>query len=166
MIGIGCPEAEAAFLGALLLAPPRAAEALVGVMEDDFTDPRHQVVFAAMVELVDQGVPADPVTLLGHLRRTGRLRPFTADREPGAFLIDLAAACPLPASVQHYRAVVLEHALLRRAHEAGERVQQAAEGGDPDVLLGVLDGEHRAVLAAAARLRAPLRAVDRDKDAA
>ncbi len=159
---IGCAEAEAAFLGACLLAPMRAATALTDVVEDDFVDPRHRVVFAAMVELVERGIPTDPVTVLGHLRRTGQGSPFTANRNPGVFLADLAAAAPLPACVQHYRTVVLEHALLRRAHEAGERLQQAAEGGNPEVLLDVLDGDRHAVLAVARRLRVPLRVVERE----
>ena len=163
---IGCPEAEAALLGACLLAPPRAPDALSGLVEDDFTDPRHRVTFAAMCEMVDRGVPPDPVTVLGHLRSTGRLRPFTADRDPGVFLADLASATPLPASARHYRAIVLRHSLRRRAHQAGERIQQAAEAEDYTVLLEVLDGEHRTVLDTARRLRAPLTAVDQGGSAA
>ena len=163
---IGCREAEAALLGACLLAPPRALDVLSGLVEDDFTDPRHQVTFAAMCGLVDRGVPPDPVTTLGHLRSTGRLRPFTTDRDPGVFLADLASATPLPTSARHYRQIVLEHALRRRAHQAGERIQQAAEAEDYTVLLEVLDGEHRAVMAAARRLRTPLTAVDQGSGAA
>ena len=149
---IGCHEAEAALLGACLLAPPQAPIALDELMMGDFVDPRHRVTFAAMLDLIGQGVPPDPVTVLGQLRSTGQVRPFTADRDPGVYLADLASATPLPSSARHYRQIVLEHALRRRAHEAGERIKQAAEGGDPAVLLAVLDGEHRAVLAAARRL--------------
>ena len=162
----GCPHAEAALLGCCLLAPPREPDARSWLVEDDFVDPRHRVTFAAMLDLVDQGTPPDPVTVLGHLRSTGRLRSFTADRDPGVFLADLASATPLPASAQHYRTIVLEHAFRRRAHQAGERLQQAAEAEDYTVLLGILDGEHRAVLAAACRLRTPLASVEQKGTAA
>ncbi len=163
---IGCPEAEAALLGGCLLAPSQAPAVLRGLTEGDFIDPRHQVVLAAMLELIGRDVPPDPVTVLGQLRRTGQLRPFTADRDPGVFLVDLAAATPLPASARYYRAIVLEHSLRRRAHQAGERLQQAAEAEDCAVLLDVLEREQRAMQDAARRLRAPLAAVEQGTGAA
>jgi replicative DNA helicase len=124
---VGCPEAEAAVLGALLRMPHPDAVALADRLEPaDFVDPRHRAVFGAVTDLLAEGVTADPVTVLGELRRSGAERSMTADRSAGAFLADLLAAAPAVPSAGHYARVVIEHRARRRLHEAAERLSQVA----------------------------------------
>lgn len=124
---VGCPEAEAAVLGCVLHLPAGQARALVDRLEvEDFADPRHRGVLAAARALLQRGEPADPVTVLGELRRCGLEASFAADRSAGVFLVDLYAAAPAVASAGHYLRVVLEHGWRRRVLEAGVRLQQAA----------------------------------------
>lgn len=124
---IGCPEAEAALLGALLWLPTtEAAPVLERVAEDDLVDPRNRVVIEAVRRVVDDGVRPDPTAVLGELRRAGELSCFTADRSAGTFLADLLAATPLPQNVGTYARTVLEHSARRRLTEAAERLAQAA----------------------------------------
>lgn len=58
-------DAERAVLGAILVDPPFAMRHCreVGVSWRDMADPRHQVLYAAMQELVRMDRPIDPVTL-------------------------------------------------------------------------------------------------------
>jgi len=148
---LGCVEAERALLGACLLAPTSAGRLLEDLVEDDFTDPRHRLVFTAVQALVAQGAPPDPVTVLGILRARGQQQPFTADRDAGTYLVDLAGSCPLPASGPWYRRVVLEHAWRRRVLEAGQRLIQRAGTGTLDELSAAVRDEQTQLTAAAAR---------------
>ncbi len=124
---IGAVEAEAAVLGAVLRLPAAAARAVVDMLEvEDFADPRHRAVLVAAQSLLGTDVPADAVTVLGELRRTGVEKCFTADRSAGVYLLDLDDAAPAPASAGHYGRIVVEHRARRRIAEAGQRLCQAA----------------------------------------
>jgi replicative DNA helicase len=48
-----------------------AARAIVTV--EDFFDPRHAVIFAALLELADAGAPVEIGALQSHLDRSGKL---------------------------------------------------------------------------------------------
>jgi replicative DNA helicase len=147
---LACPQAEAAVLGAAMLAPRHAAALLDDLAGDDFADPRHRDVHGAIRRLLAAAAPPDPVAVLGELRRSGVL-PSTADRGPGNLLHDLLETCPVPAAAEHYRRIVREHAFRRRARQAGERIAQAAEGAGLAELGTLLAAELTAVVTAAAR---------------
>jgi len=124
---IGCPEAEAAVLGCLLMMPQADADGLAMQLEaDDFTDPKHRAVFQAVRDCLLDDTPADPVTVLGEMRQTGLERSMTADRSAGVYLADLLEAAPAVPSAGHYARIVVEHRARRRLHEAAERLSQVA----------------------------------------
>ncbi len=149
---IALPEAEAAFVGALLFQGRRAAEALLlNVNDDDLADPRHRAVLRAVRAVVQAGGRPDPVTVLGELRRSGEVSAMTNDRSAGTFVADLLAAVPVPESAGYYAQIVLEHAWRRRVQEAGERLQQAAGTLGQDDLHELVAAEFAAVTAALSR---------------
>lgn len=128
---IGCAEAERAVLGGLLSLPAVEARAVTNHLQAaDFTDPRHTAILEAVVELTLDGTPADPITVIGYLRRTGRARCFTADRDPGVYLFDLLEALPCAGNIGHYAVIVVEHSARRRAVEASVRIGQVSELSD------------------------------------
>lgn len=130
-VEIGCREAEAAVLGCVLQLPADEAAVLADRLEvEDFVEPRHRAVLAAARALLLRHEPADPITVLGELRRTGLEASFTADRAAAVYLTDLLNAAPVLGSAGHYLRVVLEHRYRRRVLEAGERLQQAAGSSD------------------------------------
>ncbi len=144
---IGCHEAERGVLGGLLSLPVLEAQVAAGILTPgDFTDPRHAAIFEACVELTTAGVAADPITMTGHLRRTGMERCFTSDRDPGVFCFDLLDALPCLGNLGHYRRIVLEHSARRRARDAAVRVAQASEQEDLDTARQVTTDELMAVL--------------------
>lgn len=100
---VGCVEAEAAVLGAIMRCPAAQSRALAGHLEsEDFTDPRNRLVFGAIVDVLADRAHPDPVTLLGQLRRAGQERCWTADRSAGVFLFDLLGAAPVAANAGHF----------------------------------------------------------------
>lgn len=153
---VGCPEAEAAVLGCLLSLPLRPAREVAWTLQlEDFTDPRHRAVFEAIGDCMLADTPADPVTVLGELRRSGAESCMTDDRSAGVFLADLMAAAPVVASVQHYAQVVIEHRVRRRLVEAAERLRQMAERAQLDAVRGVALEEWTALSVAFNRLDEP-----------
>ena len=144
---VGCLEAEAATLGALMRLPLHEADELAAQLEpEDFTDPRHRVVLAAFVSLLAEDVEPDPVTVLGELRRTGAERSMTCDRSAGVFLADLLEASPAAVNAGHYARVVIEHRARRRLSEAAERLGQLAEASSLETVREVVLDEWAAVL--------------------
>lgn len=131
---IGSREAERAFLGCLLQLTGPVRAALIAAEREDFTDPRHAAVFDAIRALYDQGQPSDPVTVLGQLRRAGLERCMTADKDAGVFLVDLMGATPSVGCVGHYLTILVEHRVRRECARLAERMTQAAEHDDLDVL--------------------------------
>ena len=70
--------------------------------EDQFYDPRHRVVFAAMRRLESKSKPIDEVTLEAELSQEGKL-----DAVGGlAFLADLAMRVPTADNVEHYAEII------------------------------------------------------------
>ena len=159
---IGCLEAEAAVLGALMRLPLHEADELAAQLEpEDFTDPKHRVVLAALVSLLAEDVPPDPVVVLGALRRSGAEKSFTADRSAGVFLFDLLAASPAVVSAGHYARIVVEHRARRRLHEAAERLGQLAEAASLAMVREVALDEWTAVLGQFDRVTSKARQVVR-----
>jgi replicative DNA helicase len=144
---IGCPEAETAVLSCVLRMTTTDAQAVVAQLHpEDLVDERHRLILEAARGLLGLGIPADPITVLGELRRHAADTCFVLDG-PGPLLSDMYAAAPHTSSAGHYLRIVLEHALRRRIETAGSRLQQAAGLSSLDGLLELTHTEMRDVLA-------------------
>jgi replicative DNA helicase len=138
---IGSVEAERAFLGCLMQLGALDLLALGPVEPADFTDPRHAAILDAILVLFAAGQPSDPVTVLGQLRRSGLERSMTADRDAGVFLVDLLGATPSVGNAGHYLTILLEHRVRRDCARLAERITQAAEHDDLDVLRAAMNAD-------------------------
>jgi len=101
-------EAEASVLGGILLKN-EVLTRLDTLEEDDFHDPRHRVVFAAMRRLEAASRPIDEVTLEAALRQEGKL-----DGIGGlAFVSQLAMKVPTADNAEHYASIIKEKRTAR-----------------------------------------------------
>ncbi|CAM3313683.1 DUF3987 domain-containing protein [Stackebrandtia soli] len=122
--------AEQAVLGAVMLAPDALTTVrAVGVADDTWSEPRHAIVWQAITATADSGAPVDPITVVHRLHDTGELR--QAGGAP--YVHDLIAACPTPASAEHYATIVSDAATRRRAETAAVRIAEAARRPDADL---------------------------------
>jgi replicative DNA helicase len=109
-------DAEASVLGGVLLRN-EILSTLDTIEVDDFYDPRHKAVFAAMRNLEAVAKPIDVVTLEAEIDKAGKL-----DAIGGmAFLGELALRVPTPDNVVHYAAIVSD------AHAARKLMLASAE---------------------------------------
>lgn len=105
------------------------------VREDDFADPFHRPIYAAIRDAVASGRPHDPVSISAELGRAG------ADRVPQAVHRTHRNVLTLGSSagaVRHYAATVVAAAYRRSFHELAGTMRHAAEAAAEDELFPIL----------------------------
>src|SRR3954447_26492526 len=114
-------EAEQSVLGAVLLSDT-ALPALIldeRLPPADFYRESHGLIFTAMLELHSAGEPVDALTLVEHLKQSGRL-----EAVGGRATVDLlAGSVPAVGNVRQYARIVRENAMLRRLLHAAYEIQ-------------------------------------------
>ena len=111
-------EAEQSVLGSMLMdrdAIMQCAEMITG---DDFYQKQYGVVFDAIVELNNEGRPADLVTL------QDRLKSKDVPEEVSAleYVRDIINAVPTSANAKHYAKIVQEKSVLRKLIRVNEDI--------------------------------------------
>ncbi|MBL8030080.1 MAG: replicative DNA helicase [Candidatus Doudnabacteria bacterium] len=126
-------EAEMSVLGSLMLD----SEALVKVADllspDDFYDPRHQVVYLAIVELYEKNTPLDVLTVTNHLQEKALLEKAGGP----SYLTQLVSAVPTTGHIVHYALIVRKKGSLRRLIKSASEITTLAykeEGEIEDIL--------------------------------
>jgi replicative DNA helicase len=119
------PDAEQAVLGAILLdqdAALRAAELLDHSM---FYKEAHRRLFRAMVNLTEQRVVIDHITLRDELVRRNELESAGGVE----YLAELVDSVATPANLEHHAKILREKSILRRLIEASTGIIQSAYEG-------------------------------------
>jgi replicative DNA helicase len=140
-------EAERSVLGSMLRDNGTIPDVLQLLRAEDFATYAHQLVFAAIAALFEDGSPADLVTAADRLHQQGH----TAD-VPYELLADLLEAAPTSANAVYYARIVLETALRRGLVVAGMEIAKEAQGsaGALDEVLAVADRRIQALFQAKA----------------
>lgn len=125
-------EAEQSVLGAVLLDNSAFDSAGHQLRTDDFYVAQHRVIWQACAELIMANKPADPITVLVHLKARDR------DEAAGGiqYLHELVQSVPSARAAAHYAGIVRQRAvcrqLLRVAADLHDDAMQAA-GAKGDV---------------------------------
>jgi replicative DNA helicase len=136
-------EAEQSVLGAVLLSDTALPALIIDerLHPEDFYREAHGVIYAAMLELNSLGERVDALTLVEHLKQTGKL-----DAVGGRAAVDaLAASVPAVGNVRQYARIVRENAMLRRLLQASWEIQARvhSHGAPPRELVDLAE---RAIL--------------------
>jgi len=108
-------EAEASLLSAILIDNRILDDVVDVLISEDFYRSTHQIIFKAMIELVEKREPIDLVTLTNILKDRGEL-----DTIGGAiYLAKLIDEVPLAVNAGHYAKIIHDKATLRRLIEKG-----------------------------------------------
>ena len=103
-------EAEQAVLGGLMLKN-EAFESISDVLvEKDFYNKDHQLIFSAMVTLADKGQPFDPITLSENLQSKNHLATIGG----AEYLVELTENTPSAANIKAYSQIVIERSIVRQ----------------------------------------------------
>jgi len=120
-------EAERTTLGALLLDPERFTDVAGTLQEDDFHDPVHRAIFAAMRRLYDERTAIDPVTVSNVLRENASFHGAGGI----AYLAELSGNVPTSSHAATYAEIVRDKALHRRLAQVAGEIHALA--GDEDL---------------------------------
>ena len=113
-------DAEQAVLGGLMLAPGALDNVADRLGEDDFYRKDHRLIWRAINELANKGMPCDAVTLGDWFESNG-----LAEMVGGAgYLIELANSTPSAANIAAYAEIVREKSVLRQLIDAGTSITE------------------------------------------
>lgn len=111
-------EAEASLLGALLIDSNAIVKVADNIRATDFFEKRHELIYAAMVQLYEQRHAIDVLTLTDRLRTSGQIE---AAGGPG-YLTELTNFVPTAAHAEQYADIVAQKSLRRRLISASQEI--------------------------------------------
>lgn len=113
-------EAEQSVLGSMLIAPDSWDKVAELVNDEDFYNRSHQIIFRAILRLLNKSQPIDLITVSEDLEERNELD----DAGGFAYLGELARNTPSAANVTAYAQIIKERAVTREligvAHEIAE----------------------------------------------
>jgi len=131
-------ESEQALLGAFLLSSEGFENSSDIVIEDDFYQHDHRLIFRAIDALARENQPCDVVTVTGWLEQNALL----ADAGGLQYIAALAEESPGPANIVAYANIVRERSVLRQLIAVSNDISEAAytpEGRNSKELLDLAE---------------------------
>ena len=126
-------EAERGVLGSLLIDKDAMIRIADLISADDFYDPRHEKIYAAIVDIFSSNAPIDLITL------SQKLKDKKALKEVGgrSYLAELTEETPTASHIHEYAKIVKEKATLRKLLLTGTEISGFAltEDGETNILL-------------------------------
>nr|WP_136251043.1 replicative DNA helicase [Ningiella ruwaisensis] len=133
-------EAEQSVLGSLMISPDAWDKVADLLIESDFYNRSHRVIFAAILRLIGANESVDTVTVKDNLAKHNQLE----DAGGFAYLIELAKNTPSAANVAAYASSIREKAIVREvigvAHDIAE-VGYNPEGRDSKEVLDLAESK-------------------------
>ena len=132
-------DAEKSLLGAILIDEDVLADASEYVKTIDFYEPKHGIIYRAIISLYEKHRPIDLLTLTDELKRVKKLD----DVGGSAYLTELTNHVPTAANASAYAELVAQKAIRRRLIKAGGEIAAAAydEETNTQELLGQAESE-------------------------
>lgn len=126
-------EAEAGLLGSILLDSDALVDVADLVKPDDFYDPRHTLIYGAIVLLYEKRRPVDLLTLTDQLKTRDQIELAGGS----AYLTELTNSVPTAAHAKHYADIVRSKALRRRLIKAGQDIGELGYNETEDVQMAL-----------------------------
>ena len=111
-------DAEKAVIGSMIMDADAVVAASEMITGDDFYQRQYGILFAAMVELYNEGKPVDVLTLQERLKMKDVPEEFSSIE----FISELVSSVPTSANVRHYAQTVSDDATLRRLIRVNEEI--------------------------------------------
>ncbi len=132
-------DAEVSVLGALLLDRDAVISVAEFLTPSHFYDERHSEIYESIIDLYEQRIPIDVLTVSERLKKRKSLKKIGGT----AYLANLVDKVPTAAHVEHYGKIVRDLATKRSLMKAGGKIVDMAldEGLGADELLDKAEGE-------------------------
>lgn len=112
-------EAEQSVVGSMIMDKDAIVTAMEILNSEDFYHQQYGIIFDAMTELYNKGLPVDLVTLQNRLKE----KDVPAEIASLEFVRDLLTAVPTSANVKYYAQIVKDNALRRKIIRLNEELE-------------------------------------------
>jgi replicative DNA helicase len=130
-------DAEQAVLAAMILDKEIVEEAVLAIRLEDFFKPAHQMIFTAMLELVNQHIPVDQLTLADKLDAQGNLSTIGGKE----YILTLADKSYALSNWASHAEIVKNDSLLRALINAAVHIKALSESSTDDADMVVEEAE-------------------------
>ena len=122
-------NAEAAVLSAMMLDNFAVAKSIEMLDKDHFYRPSHKMIFENMIELFEENIEIDIITLIDKLKMNKQLEAVGGE----AFVNELSDVVLSSANIEFHANIVLERALLRQLIETSGKIIEKCYASDEAV---------------------------------
>lgn len=131
--------AEKSVLGGILIDPPAIGLVIEILTTKHFYEPKHQMIFSAMLTLYEKRQPVDIVTLSDELKGAGELKKVGNT----GYLSELIDIVPTSANITHYARIVKNQFIKRSLITMSSHITEKSmnETGDVKDLLNDAESE-------------------------
>jgi replicative DNA helicase len=131
-------DAERAVLGSILASETAMFEAMDLLRPDDFYDVRNVMIWAACLDMAQNGKPPDLLLLCSYLESNNQL----VEAGGASYVSDLASGLPDPGNVSHYASLVLSASRRRQLMKLGMKAISLAsiEGSSAESAIDEISG--------------------------
>lgn len=112
-------EAEKSVIGSMIMDKDAILTAMEMLNSEDFYHRQYGILFDAMIELYNKGLPVDLVTLQNKLKE----KDVPAEIASLEFVRDLMTTLPTSTNVKYYAQIVREHALRRQLIKLNQEIE-------------------------------------------
>ena len=135
-------EAEQSVIGGLLLDNNSWDWVADLVGEHDFYRPEHGIIFQAIGRLINEGQPADVLTVHEELKTAG-----IAENYGISYLNQLASNTPSSANIRGYAEIIADRSILRRLIQTADQIANSAFAPEGKAVRTLLDEAESRILA-------------------
>ena len=135
-------EAEQSVIGSMIMDKEAIVSAMEILTKEDFYHQQYGVLFEAMVELFDKGMPVDLVTLQNKLKE----KDVPKEIYGLEYVRDIITAVPTSANIKYYANIVKENAVKRRLIRVTEDIENECYAGK-ETLESILNKTEKDVFA-------------------
>ncbi len=122
-------DVEQAVLGAILIDSRAVSEVIDMLRSEIFYEPKHQIIFQAIVNLFDQSGAIDLLTVRKQLEHMGKLREAGGEY----YLLELSRKVTSSAHIEHHARILLEKYMRRKMIEVSHDMKKDAYDETKDV---------------------------------
>lgn len=121
-------EAEESVIGCILTSPESMAQSAEIITADDFYYVQNREIYKTAMELFNENIPIDYVTVLNRLNQHDKIDAVGGND----YLTAMAMNAPTTQYVEYYSEIIREKAQLRRLINAGKKVCELAFDGSDE----------------------------------
>ncbi len=139
-------NAEAAVLSAMMIDNYVVAKAIENLDSDHFYRKAHEIIFRNIVELFEQNIEVDIITLIDKLKTNNELEQVGGE----SFINELSDVVLSGANAEYHIQIVLDKALLRQLITSSNRIIEMCYNSDEPVV-DIVDSAEQAIFKIAER---------------